>query len=92
MTIISWFLSPPFSYIPPFIFLPPFSVIALLSFYVQAFLFMVQGFYLPNMIPLWRQQARQKGEGKNLIKKRDHLMSTTSPAPAEFGQRQNTNS
>lgn len=30
---------------------------------------MVQRFYLPKMIPLWRQEARQKGEGKNLIKK-----------------------
>lgn len=48
---------------------PSFTVTVLVSLCVQAFLFMVQGSYLPKMIPLWRHEARQREKKKNLIKK-----------------------
>lgn len=55
------------------------------------FLSVVHGFCLPSMIPLWCHEARQKGDKKNLIIKRDHLLSTTGLALAYLGHRENTN-
>lgn len=57
----------------------------------RPFLFMVQGFYLPKMIPLWRHEARQRGEKKNLIKEGIICCQPPAPAPAELGHRENTN-
>lgn len=49
---------------------------------------------LPEMILLWRHEARQSGwgwGGGDLIKKRNHLLSTINLAPFELGHREKTN-
>lgn len=46
------------------------------------FLFMVQGFYLPKMIPLWRHEARQRGEGKKISLKKGSSAVNDRPGPS----------
>lgn len=56
----------------------PLSVSVLVSYLCPGWVFMVQGFYLPKVTPLWRHEARQHGGGKKIsLKKGSSLVNYT---------------